>query len=224
MKIGISRLRESGREMDESVGLMVALGVVGLLAMIAVYRFVTQRKQLSSGRTVGRLLPQKHDGKIVFEDRMTITTGGKWCRLLLTLKSADASRIQYSPKYFFEKVALLVGTPYALTIRDARNRVVHTEAGSLGRFVAWLGSRHRGRGTLWSERFSGSHQGTVTLLEFLPKDAGPYSFSLHITEKAEAEYPGSASTWEVLEAELTAMEDVIPLSTTVRYPHQRVRF
>jgi hypothetical protein len=224
MKGGISRQRESGRGMDESMGLVVILGVVGLLAIVGAYRFVTQRKQLSSGRTVGRLFPQRHDGNCVFEDRITISTGGKWCRLSLTLKSADVHRMQYSPKYFFEKVALLVGTPYTLTIKDARNRVVHTEAGSLGRFVPWLGSRHRGRGTLWGERSSGTHQGTVTLLEFLPKDAGPYSFSLHITEKVEAEYPGSASTWEVLEAELTAREDVIPLSTTVRYPHQRVRF
>ncbi len=209
--------------MGESMGIMVVLGVVSLLVTVAVYRFVTQRKQLSSGRTMGSFFPRRQDGKFLFENLITVTTGGKWCRLLLTLKSAEASRIQYSPKYFFEKVALLVGTPYALTLRDAQNRVVHTETGSLGPFVTWLGSRHRGTATMLSERSSGSHQGTVTVLEFLPREAGAYLLSLQITDKVEAEYPGSSSTWEVLEVELTAMEDVIPLSKTVSYPHQRVR-
>jgi len=74
-----------------------------------------------------------------------------------------------------------------------------------------------------SEHSGCSHQGTFTLLEFLPREAGQYHISLQITEKVEAEYPGSSSTWELLEAELTAMEDVIPLSRIVSYPHQRVR-
>ncbi len=209
--------------MDESLGIMVVFGVVSLLVIVAVYRFITQHKQLWSGRTIGRFFPRRDDGKFVFENMMTITTDGKWCRLLLTLRSAEAYRIQYSPRYFFEKVALLVGTPYTLTLTDAHKRVVHTETGSLGPFVTWLGSRHRSTGTMLSERSSGRHQGTVTLLEFLPREAGQYLVSLQITDKVEAEYPGSSSTWEVLEVELTAMEGVIPLSKTVSYPHQRVR-
>ncbi len=209
--------------MDRSTGIMVLLGVVSLLLIVAVYRFVTQRRQLTSGRNIGQFVPKRQDGKFVFENMITITTSGKWCRLLLTLKSAEAYRIQYSPKYFFEKVALLVGTSYVLTLRDARNRVVHTETESLGRFITWLGSRHGSTGTMLSERSSGSHQGTVTLLEFLPREAGQYTLSLEITYKVEAEYPGSSSTWEVLEVELSAMENVLPLSKTVSYPHQRVR-
>jgi hypothetical protein len=209
--------------MDTSMGIMVVLGVVSLLVIVAGYRFVTQRRQLSSGRNIGRFFPQRQDGKFVFENMMTITTGGKWCRLLLTLKSAEANKIQYSPKYFFEKVALLVGTPYTLTLRNAQNRVVHSETGSLGPFVTWLRSRHRGTGTMLSGRSSDSRWGTVTLLEFLPRQTGQYLLSLEITDKVEAEYPGSSSTWEVLEVELSAMEDVMPLSKTVSYPHKRVR-
>jgi hypothetical protein len=209
--------------MDTSMGIMVVLGVVSLLVIVAGYRFVTQRRQLSSGRNIGRFFPQRQDGKFVFENMMTITTGGKWCRLLLTLKSAEANKIQYSPKYFFEKVALLVGTPYTLTLRNAQNRVVHSETGSLGPFVTWLRSRHRGTETMLSGRSSDSRWGTVTLLEFLPRQTGQYLLSLEITDKVEAEYPGSSSTWEVLEVELSAMEDVMPLSKTVSYPHKRVR-
>ncbi len=209
--------------MDTFIGIMVVSGVLSLLVIVAVYRFFTQRRQLSSGRNIGRFFPQRQEGKFVFENKMTITTGGRWCRLLLTLKSAEANKIQYSPKYFFEKVALLVGSPYTLTLRDAQNRVVHTETGSLGPFVTWLSSRDRRTGNMLSERSSGSHWGTVTLLEFLPKEAGPYLLSLEIKDKVEAEYPGSSSTWEVLDVELSAMEDVMPLSKTVSYPHNRVR-
>jgi len=209
--------------MDASAGIIVVLGVITLLVIVAVYRFVTQRKQLSSGRNIGRFFPQKQEGKIVFENPITITAGGKWRRLLLTLKSAEAYKIQHSPRYFFEKVAFLVGTPYTLTLKDVQNRVVHTESGTLEPFVAWLGSRHRGTDTILSESSSGSHQGTVTLLEFLPREAGQYTLSLQIKDRVEAEYPGSFSSWEVLEIELTAMEDVIPLSKTVKYPHQRIR-
>jgi hypothetical protein len=87
--------------MDTSMGIVVVLGVVSLLVIVGVYRFVTQRRQLSSGRNVGRFFPQRQDGKLVFKNMMTITTGGKWCRLLVTLKSGEAYRIQYSRKYFF---------------------------------------------------------------------------------------------------------------------------
>jgi hypothetical protein len=209
--------------MDESMRIVVVGAVVGLLVIVAVYRYITQRRQLSSGRVIGRFLPQKSAGKFIIENPITITTAGKWCRLLLTLKSAEAYTIQHSPKYFFEKVALLVGTPYTLTMKDAQNHVVHTETGSLGPFVAWLGSRHGGAETMLGERSSGSHQGAVTLLEFLPGEAGPYMLSLHITDNVETECSGSSSTWEVLEVELSVMENVTPLSKTVSYPHKRIR-
>lgn len=209
--------------MNESMKIMIVGVVVGLLIIVALYRYVTQRRQLLSGRSIGRFIPQNHDGKFVFENMITITTDGKWCRLLLTLKSAEAYKIHYSPKYFFEKVALLVGTPYTLILKDAQNHVVHTETGSLEPFVIWLGSRHGTTETMLGERSSGSHQGTVTLLEFLPGKAGPYSLSLHITDKVEAEHPGSSSTWEVLDVELSVMEDVVPFSKIVSYPHKRVR-
>lgn len=209
--------------MDESTRMMVVLGVISLLVIVAVYRFVTQRRQLSSGRTMGRFFPQRHGGKLVFENQIIVSACGKWCRLLPTLKSAAAYRIQYSSRYFFEKVALIVGTPYTLTIRNDQNRVVHTETRSLEPFVTLLGSRERTTETMLSENPNSRHQGTVTLLEFMPKVAGRYHISLQIVERIEAEYPGSSSTWELLEVELTAMEEVIPLSKTVNYPHQRVR-
>ena len=61
-------------------------------------------------------------------------------------------------------------------------------------------------------------------MEFLPQEAGQYLLTLQIADKATAVYPSSSSIWEVLEVELTAVEGVIPLSKTVSYPHQRVRF
>jgi hypothetical protein len=209
--------------MEESVKLMVVLGVVGLLVLVAACRFISQRRQLSSGRIIGRFFPQRLDGMLLFETRMTVTTGGKWCRVLLALKSAEAHSMQYSPGYFFEKVAFLVGTPYTLTLRNPLNQVVHTERRSLEPFVAWLGSRDSSAETLLGEHSAGSHQGTVTLIEFLPREVGEYSLSLHLSEKVESGYPGFSSRWEMLEAELVAMEDVIPLSETVSYPHYRVR-
>ncbi|MEW6347415.1 MAG: hypothetical protein AB1646_00005 [Thermodesulfobacteriota bacterium] len=60
------------RAMDESWGIMVVLGAVGLLVSVAAYRFVTQRKQLSSGRTIGRFQPERRDGAFVFENLLTI--------------------------------------------------------------------------------------------------------------------------------------------------------
>jgi hypothetical protein len=208
--------------MDKSIGIMVVLGVVGLLGLLAIYRFFTQRRQLSSGRSIGRFFPDRRDGKFVFENPINVTTGGQWCRLLLTLKSVEEDQINKSPRHFFEKVALLVGTPYKLSLKDGKNRVVHTETGSLGPFISWLGSRQHTTETLFRERSQGSHEGTVTLLEFLPQEAGSYWLSLQITEKVAAEYLGSSSTWEVLKVELSVREGVIPLSETVSYPHRRV--
>lgn len=209
--------------MDESSGLMVILGIVGLLVVLAVYRYFSQRRQLSSGRPIGRFFPERRDGEFVFENPITVTSGGRWCRLLLTLKSDETSQVQKSPRYFFEKVALLIGTSYTLSLSDADRRVIHTEAGSLKPFVIWLGSRHRTMETLLSNRSHGSHEGTVPLLEFLPEKAGQYWFSHRIKKKVAAEYPGSSSTWKVLTAELSAREGVIPLSKTVSYPHRRIR-
>jgi hypothetical protein len=61
------------------------------------------------------------------------------------------------------------------------------------------------------------------LLEFLPGHAGLYRILLKIQSRIEDEALGSSSYWEVLEAELTLMEDVIPLSKIVKYPHKRVQ-
>lgn len=209
--------------MDKTMGIMAVMVVIGLLLVLAVYRFFSQRRQLSSGRTIGRFFPEKRDGEFVFENPITVTSGGQWCRLLLTLKSDETSQVQKSPRYFFEKVALLVGIHYTLTLKDGKNRVVHTETGSLESFITWLGSRHRTMETFFRERSQGSHEGTVTLLEFLPEKAGQYWLSLRIKEKVAAEYPGSSASWEVLKVEISAREAVIPLSKNVSYPHRRVR-
>jgi hypothetical protein len=210
--------------MDDALGFKVLWGVVALLLIVAFYRFITQRRQLASGREIGRFGPRRQEGALIFDSRLNVTTAGKWCRLLLTLKSSEAHRQSHAPKFFFEKVAFVVGSPYTLTIKDAQQRVVHAEQGALEPFVIRLKGRHRGWATFGGEDSRGRREGTVTLLEFLPCKAGVYYLTLHITEKVEAAYPGSASVYEVQEAELAAMEDVIPLSKTVHYPHQRVQF
>jgi hypothetical protein len=85
--VGVS-LRDRAA-MDESMKIRVFAGVVGLLVFVALYRYITQCRQLSSGRTIGQFFPQRSGGKFAFENLITITTAGKWCRLLFTLKSAE---------------------------------------------------------------------------------------------------------------------------------------
>jgi len=198
-------------------------GFVGLFVVLVICRFFSQRRQLASGRPVGHFFPERRDGEFMFENAINITAGGEWHRFFLTLKSAEDHQINQSPQYFLEQVALLVGTPYTLTLSDVEHRVLHTETGTLEPFIAWLGSRYRTKETLFQEQAHGSHEGTVTLLEFLPEKAGQYWLSLQIKEKVAAEYPASSSSWEVLKVELAVREAVIPLSKTVSYPHQRVR-
>jgi len=159
----------------------------------------------------------------VFENPISVTSVGQWCRVLLSLESNEASQMNQSLRYFGEKVALLVGTPYSLILSDAERRELHTETGTLEPFITWLGSRHRMKEPLFLEQSHGRHEGTITLLEFLPEKAGQYWLSLRIREKVTLEYTGSSSSWEVLKAELVVRESVIPLSKTVSYPHQRVR-
>lgn len=75
-----------------------------------------------------------------------------------------------------------------------------------------------------SERGRGTQEGTITLLEFLPWKAGTYRILLEIQSRMGDKAPGSSSSWEVLEAELSVKENIIPLSKTVQYPHKRVHF
>jgi len=208
--------------MEESLKFTILWGVVAILLLVALYRFLTQRRQLASGQTVGRYFPRREAGALVFECRLNVTAPGRWCRLLLTLKSSEAHRQSHAPKFFFEKVAFVVGAPYTLTIQDAGARVVHAEQGSLEAFVIRLKSRQRGMATIGGARSHGRREGTVTLLEFLPHRTGAYHLTLAITARVEAAYPGSTSRYEVQEAELVLRENVIPLSRSVHYPHQRI--
>jgi hypothetical protein len=210
--------------MTESVGIVIVMVVVGALGILAVVQYGAQRRALASGRILGRYLPRLQNGQFVFGETLEIRTSGKWCRLLLALNSAETYRAENSISTLFAPDALQVGTPFELVLRDARGHVVHSEARSLAPFVAWLGSRQQGASTPFGETSSGNHQGQVTLLEFRPAMAGAYTLSLCIGARAQANLPGSASTWEVLEASLTVVEGVIPLSRTVSYPHRRVRF
>ncbi len=209
--------------MNEFFGSMFALGVVSLLVLIAGYRFATTHRQLSSGKSIGIFHPLKLGNEFIFETVLSVTRRERWCRLLLTFETVETNSMQYAPKFFLEEVAFLTGTSYTLTLKDARAHVIHTETGSLGPFAAWLKSRYRGSSTIFSERSSGGHQGTVTLLEFLPQEPGQYTVLLNITAKAVQESPGSSSTWEISRVELEARENVILLSKTVSYPHNRVR-
>jgi hypothetical protein len=48
--------------MNNTTGLIVLSGVLGTLVLLAVYRYFTQRRQLASGRSVGRFFPERRDG------------------------------------------------------------------------------------------------------------------------------------------------------------------
>ncbi len=209
--------------MNEFFGSVLVLAVVCLLVLIAGYRFATMRRQLGSGNSIGIFHPLKLGNEFIFKTVLNVTRRERWCRLLLTFETIETNSIQYAPKFLLKEVAFLSGTSYTLTLKDARDHVIHTETGSLGPFVAWLKSRYRGSSTIFSERSSGGHQGTVTLLEFLPEEAGLYTVVLNITAKTVKEHPGSSSTWEISKVELEARENVIPFSKAVSYPHNRVR-
>ncbi len=110
--------------------------VMGLMVVLSVCRFFNRSRQMSSSRSLGHFSPERKDGQIVFETPITVTSSRQWRRLLLTLKSTAADQINKSPRYFLEKVALLVGTPYTLTLSDAEHRVLHAETGTLEPLIA----------------------------------------------------------------------------------------
>ncbi|MDA8126313.1 MAG: hypothetical protein M0009_14135 [Deltaproteobacteria bacterium] len=209
--------------MNTATGIVVIFGIMGMLLIAAACRFAMQRKQLSSGRNIGRFpLHREDEGNYVFNDLVTITGQKKWCRLLLSFKLQGTYQIDMTPRYFFKPAALVMGTPFILTISDAAGRVLYREEDTLARFLAWLGGRGGSRGTFFSEQGRGIHEGRITLLEFLPGHSGLYRISLNMQSRVEGKAPGASSYCELLEAELTVKEDVIPLSKTVKYPHKRV--
>ncbi len=212
-----------GWNINTSIGIILLFGFIGILLSAGGYRFVIQRRQLSSGREIGRFVPQKKDGVLVFDHLITITTGGEWCRLLLKIKSETAYEINMRWKFFLKRVALVIGTPYSLTISDSSCRALYREEGNLSRFLAFIGGRGGNTETLFSDRGRGSQEGVFALLEFLPRQAGSYRILLQINSRVEDAAPGSSSYWEMIEAELTVKEDVIPLSRIVKYPHKRIQ-
>lgn len=207
--------------MNNSMGLLIVFGVIGFLVLVAAYRLMIQRRQLSTGRELGRFQPVCRDGKLVFDQRLNISEGGRWCRLMLQLTAQTAYQINQTPRHLFKRVALVIGTPYILTISDALGQELYREENTLARFVAWLGSIGGETTTLVSERGQATLKGQVTFLEFLPSRAGTYRIVLEIQTRIEDQAPGSSSHWEVLEAGLVASEGVEPLSKTVKYPHRR---
>jgi hypothetical protein len=209
--------------MNTSIGIILMFGFIGTLLFAAGCRFVIQRRQLLSGREIGCFVLQKKDGKFVYDHLITITTGGRWCRILLKIKSETAYEISYRWKYFLKRVALVIGTPYTLTISDGSHRVLYREEDKLTRFLGWLGGRGGSTETLFSDRGRGTQEGKITFLEFLPRQAGKYRILLEIQSRVEDKAPGSSSYWEIIEAELNVKEDVIPLSSIVKYPHNRVQ-
>ncbi|OQA32191.1 MAG: hypothetical protein BWY57_02154 [Betaproteobacteria bacterium ADurb.Bin341] len=208
--------------MSNSLGLLIVFGVIGLLVLVAIYRFMIQRRQLSAGRELGCFQPVCRDGKLVFDQQLNISEGRRWCRLMLRLTAQTVYQINQTPRYFFKRVALVIGTPYLLTISDSLGQELYREENTLARFVAWLGGRGGETSTMVSERGQATLKGQVAFLEFLPSRAGVYRIVLEIQAKIEDQAPGSSSHWEVLEAELAASEGVEPLSRTVKYPHRRV--
>jgi hypothetical protein len=206
--------------MNGSVGIVALFGVIGLIAIAAVYRYFTERRQLASGREVLRDLLTRQGEQLVFSRQVAVSTCGKWCRLRLKLnaESGDATRRALSETY-----AMVLGTPYTLAISDASGKLLFQEDSSLGRFVGYLCTMGgKSNWSLLKTRYSYRHEGIVTLLEFRPHKTGTYEISLEIQVRAEKETPRASGYWEVLNAELSLREDVEPLSKTVTYPHTRV--
>lgn len=210
--------------MDSTLGIVVVAGVIGVLLAAAAYRYVVQRRQLSSGSEVGCFRPRERDGYHVFDNEVEIQAAGKWCRLVLRFKARLSRDIDLTVKKLSKRVALVIGTPYSLVISNVAGDVLYRERASLGRFTMWFASSGRGTETMFRDRGRGIQQGEITLLEFSPRDVGSYRVLLQLRSRVEDCAEGSKSDWEVFDAELTLMEDVIPLSTSVSYPHKRVHF
>ena len=161
-------------DISTSLGIILVFGFIGILLFAAGFRFVIQRRQLLSGREIGHFSVRKKDGKFVFDHPITITTEGKWCRLLLTFKSKMAYEFSLRWKHFFRRVTLATGTSYTLTISDGSRRVLYRDEGKLSRFLAFVGARGGDSQTLFSYRGSESQEGSITFLEFLPRHRPGY--------------------------------------------------
>lgn len=203
-------------------GIFAGFGFAGTLLIMAVWRLVVQRKQLSSGRSIGCFTPNSKNGKFLFENHITIAAGGVWCRLTLRFKARMCYQINRAPKYFFKRPSLAIGSPYTIALFDKVDRLLYREEDTLAHFLPWTGGGEHITETLFGEKVKGTQEGRITLLEFLPKQAGPYKVVLEMESLAEGQSPSSSSRWEVLEAELTVSENVIPLSKMIKYPHHRI--
>lgn len=209
--------------MDSTIGTIITFTVIGILLFAAGYRYGVQKRQLRSGRKIAEFAFYKKNEKLVFDHVVSINSGKRWCRLLFRFKAETAYQIDTRVRYLRKPVAMMIGTRYAVTISDAGRRVLYREEDKLTRFMSWATCKSRGVETMFGEQGTATQEGTVCLLDFLPRQSGSHRILCEVDRRIDGQAEGSSSYWELLEAELIVMEDVVPLSKIVKYPHNRIQ-
>lgn len=202
------------------LGIIALIGVVLLIAGIAVYQYRRQQRSMSSGRLIGHYIAERTDDSFYFNCKASVTEGMKWCRLILDIKSESSFEYSSLP---FKEVKIAVGVPFTISIRDAGGNNLYEDKGTLAPFLSWLAGRGESGEGFFKESGRGSQYGAFTLLEFLPSVAGHYEISLRMDAQNRTGTDISKSRWELREAEMKIMEAVAPLSKTIKYPHKRIR-
>jgi hypothetical protein len=202
------------------LGIIAVIGVVLLIAGIACYQYRRQQRSMSSGRLIGHYIAERTDDSFYFNCKVAVTEGMKWCRLILDIKSE--SSFEYR-SLLFKEIKIAVGVPFTVSISDAKGDKLYDDKGTLAPFISWLAGRGGSSESFFKESGKGSQYGTFTLLEFLPSVAGNYEISLRMDAYNRTSTDISQSLWELREAEIKIMEDITPLSRTIKYPHKRIR-
>lgn len=200
-------------------GIIAVIGVVLLIASIAIYQYSNQRGSMTSGRLIGHYIAEKTGDSFYFKCKIYVTEGMKWCRLILDIKSE--SSFEYR-SLSFKEVKVAVGVPFTVSINSAGGNKLYEDKGTLAPFISWLAGKGGSSESFFKESVKGSQYGAFTLLEFLPSAAGHYEISLRMDAQNRTGTEISKSLWELREAQMKIMEDVAPLSKTVKYPHKRI--
>lgn len=200
-------------------GIIALIGVVLLISGIGIFQYRNQQRSMTSGQMIGHYIAEKTGDSFYFKCKVYVTEGMKWCRLILDIKSE--SSFEYR-SVLFKEIKIALGVPFTLSIKHAGGNKLYEDKGTLAPFMSWLAGRGGSSESFFKESGKGSQYGAFTLLEFLPSAAGHYEISLQMDAQNRTSTEVSKSLWELREVQMKIMEDVKPLSKTVKYPHKRI--
>jgi len=195
-------------ETDELTGLAVllcALTILGGLALRA--RHGLKRRSKSDQQLCAvRMLPE--GPRFVAMPRLSITTAGTLCRLVLDVKFTGEYELR--ARWPFRRVVREIAPPFTLSIADRSGRVLHQQRDRLDRFFQEFWSSDREARFWLYEQSRWTHRSNITIFEFVPPEVGVYQVALEVDARAEVQTQWSSSWCEVLEAELKVVESGAP--------------